>query len=295
MSTRCGYVSIVGKPNTGKSTLLNAFAGRKVSIVSDKPGTTRHRVYAAVTRDGAQALFADTPGLFKPQRMLDRFMERMVTRAVEGVDLVLLVGDHRGPGELDRRMLTTLKIRGKGVPVILVLNKMDLLKGRQVTALVERWRPLGKFRGSIPVSAKSGKGLPLLWQAIAEALPVREFEVGEDREVGLDDRLWAADLIREKVLKLARQEVPHSVAVAISRFEGEETMLRISADLIVERESQKPILIGAGGAMVRAIGTEARKEIEKQFGKKAFLELNVKVREKWRDDPSRLAEYGYED
>lgn len=296
MTTRCGYVSIVGKPNVGKSTLLNAFAGKKVSIVSDKPGTTRHRVYAAVTKDNAQALFADTPGLFKPSRMLDKFMERMVVRAVEGVDVVLLMSDHGGPHELDRRMLTTIKIRAKGTPVILVLNKMDLAgAGKRVTGLVEKWRPLYEFRAILPVSAKSGKGLPLLWQAIAEALPEREFEVGADEEVGLDERLWVADLVREKVLECVHQEVPHAVAVVVQQFEEKETLLKIAADLVVERDSQKGILVGAGGAMIKRIGTEARKDIEKQLGKKVFLELFVKVREKWRDDPSRLKEYGYED
>ncbi|KAF0245229.1 MAG: GTP-binding protein [Planctomycetota bacterium] len=296
MQTRCGYVSIVGKPNVGKSTLLNAFAGKKVSIVSEKPGTTRHRVYAAVTKDNAQALFADTPGLFKPTKMLDKFMERMVVRAVEGVDLVLLVSDDAGARENDRRMLTTIKIRAKEVPVILVLNKMDLMKrGKLITELVEKWRKLYQFRAILPISAQSAKGLPLLWQAIAEALPEREFEVKADEEVGLDEKLWVADLIREKVLTLVHQEVPHAVAVIVQQYEEKETLLKIVADLVVERDSQKGILVGAGGSMIKAIGTDARKDIEKQLNKKVFLELFVKVREKWRNNPSRLKEYGYED
>lgn len=296
MKTRCGYVSIVGKPNVGKSTLLNAFAGKKVSIVSEKPGTTRHRVYAAVTRDNAQALFADTPGLFKPSKMLDKFMERMVVRAVEGVDVILLVGDDSGPRENDRRMLTTIKIRAKDVPVILVLNKMDLFQGgKLITALVEKWRGLHEFRAILPVSAEGGKGLPLLWQAIAAALPEREFEVKEDEEVGLDEKLWVADLIREKVLIQVHQEVPHAVAVIVQQFEEKGNLLKIAADLVVERDSQKGILVGAGGSMIKSIGTEARKDIEKQLKKKVFLELFVKVREKWRNNPSRLKEYGYED
>jgi GTPase len=296
MKQRCGYVSIVGKPNVGKSTLLNALAGKKVSIVSEKPGTTRHRVYAAVTRDHAQALFADTPGLFKPSKLLEKFMERMVVRAIEGVDLILLVSDDGGPRELDRRMLTTIKIRATEVPVVLVLNKMDLVKGgKLITGLVEQWRKLYQFRAILPISAHGGKGMPLLWQAIAEALPEREFEVKPDEEVGLDEKLWVADLIREKVLTLVHQEVPHAVAVIVQQYEEREGLFKIAADLVVERDSQKGILVGAGGKMIKAIGTEARKDIEKQLNKKVFLELFVKVREKWRDNPSRLKEYGYED
>ncbi|NUN47615.1 MAG: GTPase Era [Candidatus Brocadiae bacterium] len=294
--TRCGYVSIVGKPNVGKSTLLNAFAGRKVSIVSEKPGTTRHRIHAAITRGQAQALFTDTPGLFKPRRTLDRFMEQMVLRSVEGVDLLLLVADEGGPRDMDRQVLSALRSRSAGVPVLLVLNRMDLCsRGAEVTKLAETWRPLYSFRGVIPVSAKTGKGLPLLWEAIAAALPEAPFEVGADEEMAPDNRRWASDLIREKVLHLAHQEVPHSVAVVVSGFEEEPKMYRIAADLIVERDSQKPILIGAGGSMIRAIGTAAREDLESQLGKKVFLELFVKVRAGWRDDPSRLAEYGYED
>jgi len=296
MKTRCGYVSIVGKPNVGKSSLLNALAGRKVSIVSDKPGTTRHRVYCAITRDETQALVVDTPGIFRPKRMLDKFMEKMVVRAVEGVDLVILVSDESGLEELDRRMLKTVQIRSEETPVLLVLNKMDLFKkGALVTALVEKWRPLHQWRGILPVSVLTGKGLPLLWQSITEALPEREFEVAADEEVGLDERLHVADLIREKVLQLTRQEVPHSAAVVIERMEDAKELLRISADIIVERDSQKGILVGAGGGMIKAIGTAARLDIEKEVGKKVFLELFVKVREHWRDDPSRLKEYGYED
>ena len=296
MQPRCGYVSIVGKPNVGKSTLLNALAGKKVSIVSEKPGTTRHRVYAAVTRDNAQALFADTPGLFKPSKLLDKFMERMVVRAVEGVDLILLVSDDGGSRDLDRRMITTIKIRAAEVPVILVLNKMDLVKrGKLITELVEKWRGLYQFRAILPICAQSGKGLPLLWQAIAEALPAREFEVKADEEVGLDEKLWVADLIREKVLTRVHQEVPHAVAVIVQQYEEKEGLFKIAADLVVERDSQKGILVGAGGSMIKAIGTDARKDIEKELNKKVFLELFVKVREKWRDSPSRLKEYGYED
>lgn len=293
---RCGYVSIVGKPNVGKSSLLNALVGRKVSIVTDKPGTTRHRIYAAVTKEDAQALVVDTPGLFKPKVALDKFMERMVSRAVEGVDLVILMSDHGGPHELDERMLTTIKIRAKETPVVLVLNKMDLLtSGKRITQITEAWKKLFPFRAVLPVSVKNAKGLHLLWQAIKEALPEREFEVGEDEDVGLDEKLWVADLIREKVLGLLREEVPHAVAVVVQQFEETEGLFRICADLVVERDSQKPILLGAGGKTIKAIGTAAREDIEKQLGKKAYLELFVKVREKWRDDPSRLAEYGYED
>jgi GTP-binding protein Era len=293
---RCGYVSIVGKPNVGKSTLLNALSGRKVSIVSEKAGTTRHRIHASVTRGHAQALFTDTPGLFKPKRELDRFMEKMVLRAIDGVDLVLLVADEGGPRDLDRRMLTTIKIRAAETPVLLVLNRMDLCrKGAEVTKLAETWRPLFQFRGVIPVSAKTGKGLPLLWEAIAAALPERAHEVADDEELVPGERIWASDLIREKILGLAHQEVPHSVAVVVTGYAEEPKMFRISADLVVERDSQKPILLGKGGAMIKAIGTAARMDLEEQLGKKVFLELFVKVRAKWRDDPSRLTEYGYGD
>ncbi|MCE9582711.1 MAG: KH domain-containing protein, partial [Planctomycetes bacterium] len=162
-----------------------------------------------------------------------------------------------------------------------VLNKMDLfISGKFITQLVEKWRPLYQFHAIIPVSAQNGKGLPLLWQTISGALPEREFEVAEDEEVGLDEKAWVADLIREKVLMLVHQEVPHAVAVIVQQFEESEGMLRIAADLVVERDSQKGILVGAGGRMIKEIGTQARMDIETQMGgKKVFLELFVKVRE----------------
>ena len=160
MTQRCGYVSIVGKPNVGKSSLLNALVGHKVSIVSDKPGTTRHRVYGSVTKGDAQALFTDTPGLFVPSREIDRFMEKMVLRAVEGVDLVVFVSDNRGPEELDQRMLTTIKIRGHGAPVVLALNKMDRLGNTlQLAKLIEQWRPLHDWKAVVPICVQSGERL----------------------------------------------------------------------------------------------------------------------------------------
>lgn len=296
MATRCGYVSIVGKPNVGKSSILNSLAGRKLSIVSSKPGTTRHRVHGAVTKGEVQALFMDTPGLFKPRVALDKFMERMVVRAVEGVDLVLLISDDRGFEEADRRMLTTIRLRAPKVPVVLCLNKIDRVNGRgRIAALVDSWQERHPWAAIVLTSVTRKKGLDLLWAAIADALPHRDFEVAGDDDVGMDDKLYAADVIREKVLQTLSQEVPHAVAVVISRWEEEGGLVRIGADLVVEREGQKKILIGAAGRVLKEIGTRARQELERTWGCRVFLETFVKVRAGWRDDPSRLAEYGYED
>ncbi|MBI2921134.1 MAG: GTPase Era [Planctomycetes bacterium] len=297
MPTRCGYVSIVGKPNTGKSSILNALAGRKLSIVSSKPGTTRHRVHGAVTKGDVQALFIDAPGLSKPKSALDRILEKMVSRSVEGIDAIVFVSDDRGVQESDRRMLTTIRLRAKDAPpVILCLNKMDRVNGKgRIAALIDSWKDLYPWSAVVLTSVARKKGLDKLWAAIAEALPEAPFETTDDDSVALDDKLYAADVVREKVLRLVNAEVPHAVAVVISRWEDRENCLTIGADLVVEKDNQKRILIGAGGGMIKMIGTRARQDLEQVWGCKVYLELFVKVREKWRDSASRLAEYGYQD
>ena len=294
--TRCGTISVVGKPNVGKSSLLNALVGTKITSVSPKPGTTRHRVYGVVTRGRCQAIFVDTPGLFQTKTALDEFMERRVLRAVEGVDAIVMMVDPRGAQSEDMRMIQRIKSKGGGAPTVLVVNKIDLLKDpAQAESCFRDWDGAYPWAARLAISVKEGLHLDALWRTLAGLLPLREFEVAPDAPPVHDTRLLIADLVREKALHLTREEVPHCIACLISLCEDKPRILRIEGDLIVERESQKKILIGDGGQMIKKIGTAAREELAALFKKSVYLGLRVKVHEGWRQNPSRLAMYGYKD
>jgi GTP-binding protein Era len=281
-SFRSGFVSLVGRPNTGKSTLLNALVGQKVAIVADKPQTTRTSIQGVVTRPEAQIVFVDTPGIHKADSPLNKRMMDAVRAALEERDLLLLVVDAARPfGEEDRRAVDL--VHKSGTPVVLVLNKIDLVKEKaRLLPLISQYKETHEFADYIPVSAVKGDGLEDLRQAILARLPEGPAYFPEDYVTDQPERYLAAELIREKVLHATRKEVPHSVAVMVDKWEETPTITRIYATIRVERDGQKAIVIGTGGAMLKKIGTLARQEMERLLGVRIYLDLHVRVEPGWR-------------
>jgi len=285
---KSGFVSLIGRPNAGKSTLLNALVGQKVAIVADKPQTTRTSIQGVLTLPHAQIVFLDTPGIHKADTPLNKRLMDTVRHSIEERDLLLFVVDAaRKFGEDDRRAVDLA--RKAATPVVAVLNKIDLLKDKSVLLpLIEEYRQLYDFAEYVPVSAVRGKGLDDLRNVILSHLPEGPAYFPEDHVTDQPERFLAAELIREKVLLATRQEVPHSVAVMVDKWEETPRITRIFATIRVEREGQKAIVIGAGGAMLKQIGTLARQEMERLFGMKIHLELYVRVQPGWREDASFL-------
>jgi GTP-binding protein Era len=294
---RSGFVAMVGRPNVGKSTLVNRLVGQKVAIVSDKPQTTRNRILAVVNRKeepAGQVVLLDTPGIHKP---MHRMNERMVQAAVKSLGQVELavwltdVTEAYGPG--DRYVRDVLKRAGK--PVILGINKIDTVSKIKILPVIEQYRRLLDFAEVVPVSALTGENADVLLSCILSHLPPGEKLYPDDFLTDQPERFFVAEMIREQILRLTREEIPYATGVMIDSFTEEPELVRIEASILVERETQKGIVIGRGGAMLKAIGTEARKEIEAFLDAKVFLGLFVRVREKWRDNPRLLDEMGMAD
>jgi GTP-binding protein Era len=287
---KSGFVSILGRPNAGKSTLLNQLIGAKIAIVANKPQTTRTSIQGVLTLPEAQTVFLDTPGIHKAASLLDKRMMAAVRAALGERDLLLLVVDvSRKFGEEDRHAVDL--IRKSDTPTLLLLNKVDLLhkdKGA-VLPLIEQYRALHEFADYIPISAREGDGLDGLRQTIVERLPEGPAYFPPDHITDQPERFLAAELIREKILQVTREEVPHSVAVSVDSWEDTPKLIRIYATIYVERSGQKGIIIGAGGAMLKNIGTLARQEMERLFGRHIYLDLHIKVQPRWRDKPAFLA------
>jgi GTP-binding protein Era len=285
---RSGFVSILGRPNAGKSTLLNALVGSKVAIVADKPQTTRTTIQGVVTTGGAQIVFVDTPGIHKADSAINKRMMEMVRAALHDRDLLLFVADAaRDFVQADAHAVDLLK--KAETPVILVLNKIDLLKDKsQLLGLLERYRKVHDFAEYIPVSAAGGENLDQLRNAIVTRLPEGPAYFPSDHMTDQPERYLAAELVREKILHETRQEVPHSVAVLVDKWEDTPALIRIYATIYVEKEGQKGIIIGAGGAMLKRVGTQAREEMERFFARKIYLDLHVKVQPDWREKPAFL-------
>jgi GTP-binding protein Era len=279
---RAGFVSIAGRPNVGKSTLLNALVGQKLAIVADKPQTTRTSVQGVMTLPEAQVVFLDTPGIHRAESPLNRRMMEAVRAALDERDLLLLVVDANKPYyEQDRQAVDM--VRKRGTPVVVVPAKIDLLTDKaQLLPLIERYRGLGEFDEFVPVSALKGVGLDELRRVIVSHLPEAPAYFPEDYVTDQPERFLAAELVREKILMLTREEVPHSVAVTIDRWDETPRLTRIYATIRVERDGQKRIIIGAGGSMLQKIGTLARKEMERLFDMKIYLDLHVRVQPGWR-------------
>lgn len=289
-----GFVAIVGRPNVGKSTLLNTILGQKVTIVSDKPQTTRNRIQCVWTTDTSQVVFLDTPGFHRPQDRLGEVMVEAAQEAIEEVDAVLfLVDGPSGPGRGDR--IVAAKLAKVDTPVLLVVNKLDAVPKEQRAAVIDGFRELGSFASVHGISALSGEGVPELCQQILAHLSEGPKYYPDDWVSDHPERFVVAELIREKVLQLTRDEVPHATAVEVERMERDEErgLVRIDATVYVERESQKGIVIGKGGAMLKEVGTRAREDIERLLGSPVFIQLWVKVRRDWRERESALRELGY--
>lgn len=289
---KSGFVAIVGRPNAGKSTLINAWVGTKVSIVTPVPQTTRNRILAIVNRPDAQIVLMDTPGIHKPLSRMNQQMMAFVRQALEERDAAVLIVDASEKfGKGDEFVLTLLKEYAPRT--ILALNKIDLIPKTRLLPLMDRYSKLHNFEEIFPVSALRGEGLPELLEGVVKLLPEGPQYFPPEVYTDQPERFLASELIREKVIRHTHQELPYVTAVLIDLFEETKTITRIHATLIVEKDSQKPIVIGAGGARIKQIGTEARQELEKLFPPKVFLELFVKVEPRWRDNRAVVAALDY--
>jgi GTP-binding protein Era len=288
---RAGFVTVLGRPNVGKSTLVNRLVGQKVAIVSDKPQTTRNRILAVVNRPGAQVVLFDTPGIHKPMHAMNRRMVETAEKSIGQGDVVLWmvdVGERYGPG--DRYVRDLLK--KSGLPVILGINKIDTVAKPSILPVIDAWRGQLDFAEVVPLSAKNGDNVDRLETLLVERLPEGPALYPEDFLTDQPERFFVAEMIRERILHHTREEIPYSSGVVIESFKEEEGLMRIQAVIFVERDGQKGILIGKGGAMLKTIGTEARQQIEAFLGAKVFLGLFVKVRESWRENEGILSEMG---
>ncbi len=290
MATRkkhhAGFVTILGRPNAGKSTLLNALLGTKLAIVASKPQTTRTSIRGVVTSPEAQIVFIDTPGIHKSSTLLNRRMMDAVRTAADAPDVIVFVIDALAPFSDEDGHAVDL-VKKADVPAIAVFNKIDWLEQKpKLLELIERYRAIHDFAAYVPISARNGQGLDELRREIIQRLPEGPALYPEDYLTDQPQRFLAAELLREKILRFAKQEVPHAVAVMIEEWDESEKLVRIAATIFVERPGQKAILIGSGGSALKKIGTETRQELERLLEKKIFLQTLVKVRPNWREDPS---------
>ncbi len=294
----CGHVALIGRPNAGKSTLLNRILGQKISITSRKPQTTRHRILGIKTTERSQVIYVDTPGLHRStgRRVINRLMNRAALDALQDVDVVLLLADELRWGKEEDFVLARLRRCRR--PVVLAINKVDRIKPRErLLPHIEMLGSLHPFADIVPISARSGRNVALLEERLAALLPASPPLFPEDQVTDRSERFLAAELVREKLMRRLGQELPYALAVEVERFvlegKGERDMLRIHALIWVERPAQKSIVIGHQGRVLKAVGQQARLDMERLFGRKVFLHLWVKVKEKWSDDERALRSLGY--
>jgi GTP-binding protein Era len=291
---RSGFVALIGRPNVGKSTLLNRLVGEKLAIVSDKPQTTRTRIAGVRNYDAGQVIYLDTPGIHRPTH---RMNVRMVDAAVEGMqqaDVVALVADATDPRAGGRERFILDRLQRTESPVVLVLNKVDQVPRPTLLPLIDRWQQRRTFTDIVPVSALTGENVDRLEHVLLDRLPEGDPLYPTDYLTDQPERFFVSETIREKVLELTHAEIPFSTAVAVDRFEDadERGIMRFYCSILVERESQKPILVGRGGEMIKRIGTAARKDLERFFDARVFLDLRVKVAAEWREDSRLLDQLG---
>lgn len=293
LSVRSGFVAVVGRPNVGKSTLTNALVGDKVAIVSDKPQTTRSAIRGVVDLPGAQVVLVDTPGYHKPRTLLGKRLNQVVRAAWSDVDLALfLVDAQAGVGRGDAKVAQDLE--GAGCPIFCVVNKIDVLRKEQVAAALLAASRIGDFAELVPVSARSGDGVGLLRDLVVGRMPEGPLFYPPGTRRDQPPPVFVAELVREKILHRTREELPHSVAVVTEEYEErEDGLLKIYATIFVERDSQKGIVIGKGGELIKQVGTEAREEIELLFGTRVFLDLRVKVEKDWQRRAYALDRLGF--
>lgn len=288
---KAGFVSIFGKPNAGKSTLLNALLGEKLAIVSPKVQTTRHRIKGIITEPGYQIIVSDTPGIIEPKYKLHEKMMQAVRSSLEDADLALLLVAADDRLEEADEIFSSLKLK---VPAVLVLNKMDSVGKPALEAALQFFTAKDYCREVMAISALQQKNIDQLRNKILEYMPEGEPFFEDDNISDLSTRFFVSELVREKIYALYEQEIPYEATVLVTAFEEKTTLTKIRAEIIVQRESQKAIILGEGGKMIKRLGTEARTAIEEFLGRKVFLELFVKVRPKWRDNEHFLKEYGYQ-
>ncbi len=292
MNKRCGFVALIGRPNVGKSTLLNELVGYKVSAIADKPQTTRNRIQGVVTEEAFQIVFVDTPGVHRyGKTLLNKALNVAAVATVESVDLVVMVVEAGEWRREDDYVLS--KLRHVGIPVVLAINKVDRFPNKgELLVYIDTVKDKFDFAEIVPISALKGVNTKELVNSIIQYLPESEFLYPEDQITDKPIRFIAAEMIREQLMRTLREEVPYSVAVEIETFDEGEAMISIGAVIWLEREGQKAIVIGRRGAMLKRIGTEARKSLEDFLGKKVFLKLWVKVKENWQNDMRQLVKMG---
>ncbi len=297
MNHKSGYVAILGLPNTGKSTLLNALLRQKIAITNKKPQTTRKKILGILSDKNYQIIFLDTPGILSPSYLLQEKMMGEVALSVHDADIILLLidvkKDSSGNETFNQKFLVNILDKGKR-KIVLLLNKIDLIKQNEAVRLLEHFESLNKFNAVIPISAKLIFNLDRLIETIVDELPDGPSYYPEDIVADEDERFFVSEIIREKILELYREEIPYSVEVLISEFkEREESKDFISAEIVVERDTQKAIIIGRGGTAIKKLGEIARKAVEDFLQREVFLELRVKVRKNWRSDENLLKQFGY--
>ncbi len=294
MAHKSGFVNIIGKPNVGKSTLMNALIGEKLSIITPKAQTTRHRILGILNDEDHQIVFSDTPGIIEPNYKMQESMMKFVHSALEDADLILLLAEAKDKAEEKiREKIDAAK--NKDVKIMVVINKIDLVEQDEVMQKIEAWKKIFPGAEVIPISALAGFNLESVLAEIKKNIPESPPYYSKDTLTNKSMRFFVSEMIREKILKHYRREVPYSVEVVVDEFKEEEKIIRIKSYIYVARESQKIIIIGQQGKAIKRVGVEARKDIEDFVGKQVYLELSVKVRKDWRDDPKELKRFGYEE
>lgn len=291
---RSGYVSIIGRPNAGKSTLLNNIIGEKISIVTPKPQTTRKKITGIRNTEDSQIIFIDTPGIHKPKHKLGEFMEKEAMKALEHVDIILFMVEPQKPGYGDKCILELFNPRGGKAVVFLLINKIDTIKKQEILPVIDEYSKLYEFDEILPVSALNPEDVQLITGKLVERLPVGPRYYPDDVITDQYERVVVAELVREKIMEATEDEVPHSVAVEVLKWtERKSGLLALAFNIYVEKESQKGIIIGKKGERLKALGAASRADIELFLGRKVFMELWVKVMKDWRSDARALAELGF--
>ncbi len=288
---RSGFVNIIGRPNAGKSTLMNELVGEQLAIITSKAQTTRHRIFGIVNGEDFQIVYSDTPGIIDPAYKMQEAMMRFVRTSLVDADVLLIIVDATNKVDASSFAERVSKVK---VPVLFLLNKIDLLSEREALEKMAAWKEIISAEEYIPISALKKINLQVVFDKIVGKLPIAPPYYPKDALTDKPERFFVSEIIREKILLTYKQEIPYSVEVVIESFKEEEEIVRISALIICNRKTQKPILIGKGGSKLKRVGTLARKDIEKFLNKKVFLQLYVKVRENWRDDDKTLRNWGYE-
>ncbi len=290
---KTGFIAIVGRPNVGKSTLLNAILGEKVAIVSSKPQTTRNRITGIYTKEESQIVFLDTPGVHSPRTKLGDYMMKSVRSSLMSSDAVIFMVEAGKPvGEIEKNI--TEKIKAASLPAVLVINKTDLVNRERLAETISAYAALHDFDAFVPVSAAKNKNVDIVIEECEKFLYESEWIFPDDIVTDQPERQIAAEIIREKLLRSLNDEIPHGTAVVIEEFRDEKTLLSIRAEIFCEKKSHKGIILGHGGEMIKRIGSAARKDLEEFFGVKVFLDLWVKVKVGWRDRASNLNSFGYD-